>query len=40
MLELVVVFSSKKNEEARAARWWKLALENWLRWAGHPKFPK
>jgi hypothetical protein len=28
----------KKNEEARAAHWWKLGLENWLRWAGHPKF--
>jgi len=29
MLELVVVFSSEKNEEAQAAHWWKLGLENW-----------
>jgi len=34
MLELVVVFSSKKMEEARAAPWWKLGLENWIRRAG------
>jgi hypothetical protein len=40
MLELVVVFSSKKYEEARVAHWWKLGLENWIRRAGHPKFPK
>jgi hypothetical protein len=30
----------EKNEEAQAARWWKLDLENWLRRAGRPKFPK
>jgi hypothetical protein len=40
LIELVVVFSSKKNEEAQAAHWWKLDLENWLRQAGNPKFPK
>jgi hypothetical protein len=39
-MELVVVFSSEKNEEAQVARWWKLDLENWLRRAGRPKFPQ